>query len=208
MKKILSAYKLGARYLLSDDDIVSFYVFITLAFASCARFFSVYEHAISIPLTIVMVGYVANIMLFSWLKGNAEGTRLEKVFGICYIVVFAILFIIGSIINFRAHITIMTIVLATTFTAVAVREYIIAQFLQALMLFLPFLALVFAIAYTSLPIILKLIIPLVYTMCAPFIAYYEDTAAAQNIFKLAYEYTWDHEYEKHMRELNSKEQVV
>lgn len=208
MKKILSAYKLGAGYLLSDDDLVSFYVFFALCFSACAWLFSACELATAIPLSIVMIGYVVDVVLFSWLKGNAEGTRLEKVFGICYVVVFAILFISGCTISFREHIIIMSIILVMTLAAVAFREYIVVQFLQAIMLLLPFLVLVFSIAYTSLPIVLKFIIPLVYTMCAPFIAYYEDSSAAQNIFELAYEYTWSPKYEKTMRELDSKDIVV
>ncbi len=208
MKKICTAYKLGAGYLLSDENTISFYVFFAMIFSGCAYFFYSCEFATAIPLTIVMLGYVVNVILFSWLKGNMEGTRLEKVFGICYAVVFAILFVIGSIINFRAHIIIMTIILATTFIAAFFEEYIALDFLRGLMLVLPFFTLIFSIAYTSLPIVLKFIIPLVYTMCAPFIAYYEDNAAAQNIFELAFEYTWDAEYEKRMRELNSKDIVV
>ena len=210
MKKILSAWKYGYSYLFGDD-LVSFYSFFTMIFAGCAWLFSYQDLSVAIPLTIVMLGYIANTVLFSWLKGNTEGTRREKIFSICYIVVFALLFIIGSIINVIIHFVMMVIIILVTVTCVFNREYDFPAWSQGISLCVPII--LFAIYFAQipwLPVVLKICIPVIYAICSPLIAYYEDCAAAQNIFELAYVITWSKEYEERMKkfEKSMKKEIV
>lgn len=209
MKKIFAAWNYGCSYLFSDE-LVSFYVFFTMIFAGCSWLFAYQELSVAIPLTIVMLGYVANTMLFSWLKGNAEGTRREKIFSICYVTVFAILFTIGSVVNVIIHVIMMAIILLVTAVCIWIREYQLPVLFQSIALCTPIIALAICFAEIPwLPTVFKIIIPVIYAICSPLIAYYEDNAAAQNIFELAYEITWSKEYEERMKNIEkSKKDIV
>ena len=209
MKKIFTTWKCGLVYLFSDD-LVSFYVFFTMIFAGCAWLFSFCELSLAIRLSVIMLGYVANVTLMSWLKGNAEGTWLELVFGICYIAIFATLFVIGCIINVKIHCIMLAIILGVTAICVWIREIQLPVFFQSVALSTPII--VFAICLAKipwLPLVFKIIIPVIYMFCSPFIAYYEDSAVAQNIFELSYEYDviWSRKYKKQKKAIkNSNEE--
>lgn len=204
MKLIYEKWLTGWLYILGDD-IVSFGVFFTSIFMGCAWMYNYCELSTAVLLSIVMLGYVVNAIIFSWLKGNAEGTRLEVVFSFCYLAVFITLIVIGLIINWKIHLSMMAIVLLLTAISVWLSE---TQLPAAFVIWLFILSTVWIVKISGLPLFFKIIIPTVYLLLIPFIAYYEDCSAAQNIFELAYDNSWDPEYEKRMREQNSKDIVV
>ena len=208
MKRIYENWLVGWAYLFGDEH-VSFYVFFTSIFAGCAWLYSHCKLSVSIPLSIVMCCYIVNIMIFSWLKGNAEGTRLEVIFSICYAIIFLTLLIIGLIINWKIHLIMMAIILAITAIAIWLRDVGIFTFLQGVIFsgLITIMSLWFA-KIPTIPWVFHIIVPIVYLTLVPFIAYYEDSSGAQNIFELAFENTWDPEFEKRMRELDSKNIVV
>lgn len=177
--------------------------------AGCAWLFSFCELSVAIPLTIVLLGYIVNTVVFSWLKGMQEGTRLEVVFSICYTAVFAILLVIGCIINIKIHLIMMAIILVVTAICVWIRNWVASEFLQIFALTTPIVVFVYFLAYVPwLATIFKVIIPIIYILFVPFISYYEDCSAAQNIFELVYDNTWSPEYEKSMRELDNSDKDI
>jgi hypothetical protein len=55
----------------------------------------------------------------------------------------------------------------------------------------PYLVFVlFMIQISELPVIYKIILPILYGVVFPYISIYEDNAATNNIFELAYENDW------------------
>ena len=208
MKRIFTTYKYGIGYLLSDE-LVSFYAFFTMIFAGCSWLFANCNLSDALMLVVIMLGYVANTMLLSWFKGNTEGTRQEVACSICYTVIFVGLFIVGCIINVKIHIIMMAIILAVTAICIWIREYALPILFQSIALCAPIV--IFIICFTQIdgiPLFLKIMLPIVYAFCTPFIAYYEDCAAAQNIFELAYDNTWSPEFDERMRKLDNSDKDI
>lgn len=215
MKKLIEAWTYGLSYLLGDI-VISFYTFFTVAFAEVAYLWASQEEALAIPFTVIFLGYVLNVIVCAWFKGEWEGERKEVLFAIAYVVTFGILFVIGCFINFKMNIIMTVILLATTAVNIAIREWqscayfgkfrkdnelvyvlkmsfkkIIYTLSQALVLGGPFVA--FAVYLEQIPnlhVVLKVVIPIAYFLCIPLIAYYEDSSSARNIFELAYYITW------------------
>lgn len=105
----------------------------------------------------------------------------------------------------------MAIILGVTFLAFIVRKYLLGAFLQCVFGVAPIIILTYFIAkLPQIHMLVKNTMIIVYVFCVPFIADYEDSSAAQNIFELAYVNTWDYEFEKRMRKLQNsdKDKVV
>lgn len=216
----------GLSYLIADDHI-SFYTFFTVILAECSYLWGFHEISVAIPITVILLGYMLNVMVFARLKGNAEGTKLEKVFSILYVSVFVILFIIGCFFNWAISIITTAILLGVTALWIVIRNhqdtfyylpeglpkiaYLINKLFgnkifwilsQIVIIGGPFVVFVIFCAKISfLPIALKVIIPLLYLIFSPLIAYFEDDSAASNIFELAYDVTWSKEYEERYKKI-------
>lgn len=204
----------GLSYLIADDHI-SFYTFFTVILAECAYLWEYHEVSLAIPITVILLGYMLNVMVFARLKGNAEGTKLEKVFSILYVSVFVTLFVIGCFFNWAISVINTVILFGVTALWIVIRNhqdtfyylpegspkiaYLINKLFgdkifwilsQIVIIGGPFVVFVIFCAKISfMPIALKVIIPLLYLIFSPFIAYFEDDSAASNIFELAYDVT-------------------
>lgn len=205
MKNLFVNWKLGLSFLIEDTHI-SFYTFFTLIFAECSYLWVFHETSVALPITGILIGYILNLMLFAWLKGTTEGTILEKIFSILYVIIFVVLFVIGCVFNMDLCIICSGIVLGVTSLWIIIKNqqytfpHLCNKFLfilpQIIIIAVPFIA--FTICFAMIPFIpiaLKIIIPLLYLMLSPYIAYFEDVSAACNIFELAYDITWSKEQE-------------
>ena len=203
---------------LITDDLISFYAFFTVILAECSYLLAFYEFAVAIQITVILLGYMLNVIVFARLKGNAETITLAKVYSILYVTVFVTLFIIGCFFNWAINIITTTILLVVTALWIVIRDqqdsvfcyttlenkssinkinYLINKLFCNIIFYLlsqimvigaPFVVFVIFFSKISfLPIALKVIIPLLYLLFSPFIAYFEDYSAALNIFELAYE---------------------
>ena len=70
---------------------------------------------------------------------------------------------------------------------------------------------VFVIFFAKIPFIpteLKVIIPLVYLIFSPLIAFFEDEVASYNIFGLAYSFTLSREFEEYRKKIKKKKEKI
>ena len=193
-----------------------------------------YEFADAIPITIILLGYMLNVIVFARLKGNAEGTKLELVFSILYVTVFVTLFVIGCFFNLAISITTTAILFGVTALWIVIRNhqdtfyylpdglpkitYLINNLFgnkifwilsQIVIIGGPFIVFViFCTKIPFLPIVLKVIIPLLYLSLSPLIANYEDDSAALNVFELAYDITWSKEYEDYCKRIEKMKEDI
>lgn len=198
-KNYFNTWKEGFSYLLSDD-LISFYSFFTIIFAECI-YLKVFcsNSSVAIPLIIVLLSYIVNIIVSSWLIGNYEFTDKVKKYSIIYLIVFVLLFIIGCFINIKLNVIITIIPLAFTKLATIIRdfqdtEYIVLPDLitinlliisEIIVVVIPFFTLILSIVnIPMLPIWLKVTLILLYFVFMPFISYLEDVLASKNIFEL------------------------
>lgn len=223
----------GLRYLIVDKHI-SFYTFFTVILAECSYLWAFYEFAVAVPITVILLGYMLNVIVFARLKGNTEGTKLEKVFSILYVGVFVTLFVIGCFFNWALSIITTAIILGVTALWIVIRNYQtpfyylpedlpkIARLInevfsnkifwilsQIIIIGGPFIVLViFFFKIPFIPIVIKVIIPLLYLIFSPLIAHFEDDSAACNIFELAYDVTWSKEYEEYCKRFKKMEEEI
>ena len=212
MKNLIESWIDGLSYLITDD-LISFYTFFTVILAECSYLWGFHEVSVAIPITVILLGYMLNVIVFSFLKGCSEGTKLEKLFSILYVIVFVMLFIVGCIFNWCICIITTVILLAITALWIAIRniqdtfiylpkispklDYLISvvnKFLyvasQIIIIGGPFVVFtIFFAKLTFIPTLLKVIIPTLYLVLCPFIAYFEDDLATCNVFELAYDVT-------------------
>ena len=233
MKKLIENWNNGLHYLITDD-LISFYTFFTIILAECSYLLSFHEFADAIPITIILLGYMLNVIVFARLKGNAEGTKLELVFSILYVTVFVTLFVIGCFFNLAISITTTAILFGVTALWIVIRNnqdtfyylpdglpkitYLINNLFgnkifwilsQIVIIGGPFIVFViFCTKIPFLPIVLKVIIPLLYLSLSPLIANYEDDSAALNVFELAYAITWSKEYEEYCKRIEKMEEDI
>ena len=233
MKKLIENWNNGLHYLITDD-LISFYTFFTIILAECSYLLSFHEFADAIPITIILLGYMLNVIVFSRLKGNAEGTKLELVFSILYVTVFVTLFVIGCFFNLAISITTTAILFGVTALWIVIRNnqdtfyylpdglpkitYLINNLFgnkifwilsQIVIIGGPFIVFViFCTKIPFLPIVLKVIIPLLYLSLSPLIANYEDDSAALNVFELAYDITWSKEYEDYCKRIEKMKEDI
>lgn len=192
-----------------EDELISFYTYFTLIFAECAYLWTVCEKTLAIQFTVILLGYVLNVVLCAWLKGETEGTKLEVVISIYYIIAFAMLCVAACFINAKMAIAMTAIPLVYTALCIGITRFPLASIqryatmgitdelcknkilftcLRIVFVGAPLVA--FAICLAQIPtldVAWKIIIPIVYTFCIPLFALYEDCSAALNIFELAFE---------------------
>lgn len=233
MKNLIENWNNGLNYLITDD-LISFYTFFTIILAECSYLLSFHEFADAIPITIILLGYMLNVIVFARLKGNAEGTKLELVFSILYVTVFVTLFVIGCFFNLAISITTTAILFGVTALWIVIRNnqdtfyylpdglpkitYLINNLFgnkifwilsQIVIIGGPFIVFViFCTKIPFLPIVLKVIIPLLYLSLSPLIANYEDDSAALNVFELAYAITWSKEYEEYCKRIEKMKEDI
>lgn len=203
MKSLMQHWKEGLSYLFSDENLISFYTFFTVILAECVYLRSVYANSIVMPFVIIFLGYILNILVCAWLKGNWEGTRLEVVFTIIYCIVFIMLFIIGCFINMKVSIIMTAIPLMVTAIAIGIREKFCNILAQIVVVGIPIIAFAVSIfSFSTFQVAIKAIILVIYTLCVPFIPYIEDNTAALNIFELAFDVTWNKELEEYLKKFS------
>lgn len=233
MKNLIENWNNGLNYLITDD-LISFYTFFTIILAECSYLLSFHEFADAIPITIILLGYMLNVIVFARLKGNAEGTKLELVFSILYVTVFVTLFVIGCFFNLAISIITTAILFGVTALWIVIRNnqdtfyylpdglpkitYLINNLFgnkifwilsQIVIIGGPFIVFViFCTKIPFLPIVLKVIIPLLYLSLSPLIANYEDDSAALNVFELAYDITWSKEYEDYCKRIEKMKEDI
>lgn len=118
---------------------------------------------------------------------------------------FIILSIIGCIVNFKIMFIMIVIALGATLICIFIGSDLICK-LPILSLFTtiagPFIAFTICLSKVDvLPTVFKVIIPVIYLLCIPFIVVYEDESSASNIFELAYEISWSKEREEYEEKL-------
>lgn len=203
MKSLMQHWKEGLSYLFSDENLISFYTFFTVILAECVYLRSVYANSIVMPFVIIFLGYIVNILVCAWLKGNWEGTRLEVVFTIIYCIVFIMLFIIGCFINMKVSIIMTAIPLMATAIAIWIREKFCNILAQIVVVGIPIVAFAVSIfSFSTFQVAIKAIILVIYALCVPFIPYIEDNTAALNIFEMAFDVTWNKELEEYLKKFS------
>lgn len=227
MKKFFENWKgITVNYLI-EDDLISFYTFFTVIFAECAYLWAFQTTGVAIGFTFVLLAYIANVLVFAWLKGCFEGSNQELTIARLYIVGFVVIFIIGSVINFWLNLLLTAIAFGITFLWINIRTFQDTQLMgysgivgaisklfnntvfwvisQIIVLGAPFAIFAWMLALIQeIPIALKIIIPLAYFVIAPFMSVLEDEMVAQNIFEIAYDIWYDEEYDKMMKQHNIK----
>lgn len=212
MKGCIRIWKTGLEFLLFDD-LISFYAYFTTIFAEIAYLWA-FSSNIALSFTILLSLCIVNVCVCSYLKGEWEGTVIELVVAIVYLLVFLIISIIGVFINcwgsmilifFPAIISALWILFRSyqDSTPIGFKENsirvkifrllknkIIYVISHIIILGLPIIIFTVFLAMTNLPLVLKIIIPIVYMLISPLIAYMEDDFSACNIFEIAYDMTW------------------
>lgn len=219
MKKLFQTWKARFDYLIKEH-IISFYTFFTVIFAECAYLWAFHTKFISIGLTIVLLAYIANVLVFSWLKSFYECERKELIMARLYVVGFIVIFIVGCFINFWLAVILTLIPFVITYLWIGIREFqdddysdnwdgIIGALVrlfknkvfwiisQVFVIGLPYLAFtVMLVLIPNISLILKIIIAILYLIGAPFIAYAAcidfsgDELSYRDIFEIAYDISY------------------
>lgn len=231
MKRLIEVCFSGIAYMIGDD-LISFYAFFTTLLAECAYLWAFHSSSIAIPFTIILIGYIVNVIVMGWLKGMWEGERKEVVFSVLYVLIAVGLFAVGCVVDVKMNICLTLIALAVAGLSIAIREeqdtiwigmgytklHKIGYFInslfrnkvfwlisQIIVIGAPYVTfVVFFAMIPAVPIALKIIVPIVYFILMPFIAYIEDEIGANNIFQIAFDITWDKEMEDWRKTLNKK----
>ncbi len=197
MKKIINAWRLGVECLLFDD-LISYYVFFTVAFTQCCYLFSFKEYDVAYKLTWVLIGYVVLILGMAWFKYNTF--KLDRAVPILGSIIFIALSYVGCTISLKTFAFMLLILISSTIVSIELRDVqtcgvmifrkdkynkIIEYTLLFITVGIPFILFtVFLCMIPSLPIAYKIVVPIVYLSLAPFISYIEDSWACNNIFEL------------------------
>lgn len=192
MKGLLQKWKMGISYLCADD-LISFYVFFTIIFAECAYVRSSCPEDVANMFTIILLGYVGNVLLCSWGKGVCEIKEGQLAMSICYVMLTVGLFVLGCIIDVKMNIALFAVPVVVTAVCVLLRYFygsmsnkMLEDILQVATVIVPWM--VFMVTITLIPEIptaAQVLILAAHMICAPFMAYLEDNLACQNIFELA-----------------------
>lgn len=197
MENLIGMWRGGFSSLFSDDSI-SFYTFFTVIFAECFYLRSFYLTFIATAFNIILLGYVINVIMFAWIKRCISSPNKDEIVASLYSTIFALLFIIGCIINFWTCIAMTAIPLINTFLCNKVRyiqdecwfrkRFTFAYYLsQVIIVGVPIIAFVICALITpTIPIFLKVIIPIIYVFTIPFIVLIEDKIGRYNIFDIAF----------------------
>ena len=210
MKKILNKWNFGSFCLIQDDHI-SYYTFFTIILAECSYLWVFHKPEIAIPLTLIMLGYIANVIVTAWIKGIVEGSVFDTIMSAFYVFVFLFLLVLSFKYNIALSIIFNVILFAGTAIAKLIRGFqdsvhltdnkfilfidklfanktfwLISQIILIGIPFVTFTLLFVQITY--IPVILKIIVPFLYALILPFIAALEDDLCARDIFELIYEF--------------------
>ena len=209
MKTMLNTWRCGLSYLIFDD-LISFYTFFTVIFAECAYLFAFCNLNTAIKFGAILISYVAIALLTAWIKGWFEGYHVYKYVPAIYLLSFVTIFLMGWFIEPVLCFILTIIPLIITAIWIVIRSFQDTIYIgddkfrisinnifskksiwilsQIFVIGTPFIAFtIFFACITYIPIALKIIIPIVYLVIAPYIAYAEDTLAACNIFELFWE---------------------
>lgn len=193
MKSLLRKWSMGASYLFADD-LISFYAFFTIIFAECAYLHARYDDDIALAFTVILLGYVVDVVVCAWAKGLCEGKMGKLLVAICYVMIAIAMFVIGCLIDPKMNVILFAVPTVSTAVCIAIRYYgdsfsmpeAVRSLLQSATVGIPWLTFAITVALIPrLPIYGKVLITAAYAICAPFIAYFEDNTASQNIFELA-----------------------
>ncbi len=217
MKKIKNFYSY-ALGLFFQDDLISFYAFFTSIFTEIAYLWAFQSELISFnsAISISLLLYILNVILLGLLKGSFECTKFSNKVSIAYIAIFIGIFAISCYLNrekFIMH-TILTIIpIAFSGLSCAVRTFqntatvsysntistkiellfqtkIFLYLSEFIIIGIPYILLVvFFAIIPGIPLIIKILFPIVYLFVAPLFALIEDNIAAMSIFEIAFD--WD-----------------
>ncbi len=194
MKKIIETWKCGWVYLLTDD-LISYYTFFTIILAECCYLFAFHEKKTSLVLGAILIGFILTVLITARLKYSINYVH------IAYAIAFIALLIAGCFINYKLFLPLIIIPLIVTPLSMGLRsvqnsfvikppkfETIIRSFCLFATVIAPFILFtVFFAMIPSVPVMLKIIVPIVYLVLSPFIAYIEDDWATCNIFELFFD---------------------
>lgn len=222
MRTLIDTYLDSVSYLF-EDDLISFNSFFTVILAECAYLW-VFPHANALGLTIVLLAFILNVLVFGNLKGRFVYTRIEPLIAKLYIIFTCAIFVVGLIIGKLQFIPLVLIPFLFTYIAIVIRDYqdstlygdglgiwqktiekfihflpvwIISQFL---IVGVPLIVLaILVIKIPGLPMALKLIIAILYIVLSPLLSLLEDNLATENIFEMAFDILWNENVEKNYR---------
>lgn len=223
MKDLFDSWCRGWNFLI-NDELISWYAYFTIVLAEIAFLWG-FLPDIAMPFTILLGASILNIIVLGFLKGAREGAKEEIVFAILYAVFFVIIFIIGLFFNWIADIILFAIALIFTAMWINIRDFfaeigyrlskkkffkkvnrkMVMVIVEIFVIGLPLALFVCFTALSPLPIWIKIVLPLVYTLLIPVIVYMEDGFAACNIFELAYDITWSKEMDEWCKKIEEKE---
>lgn len=216
MKQVIESWEDGLRNLLAED-FISFYTFFTVLLAECAYLWAFCSKNEAISMTVFLAIYALNVIVSALLKGYWEGTRTEVVCSVFYVIAFLIFFTAGCFTNGKRNVIMTAIPLVTTFIWIGIRyfqeyggfkSFYTWLVSQIIVIGAPFIAFTVCLASISdVPIALKIVIPIVYLACAPWIAYFEDNSCSCSIFGIVWDITWNKELEELTEELEKNEKL-
>lgn len=209
------------------DDCVSFYAYFTSILAEIFILWSFFPE-IALPFSILLGICMANILVFSYLKGDWEGNRQELIFTIGYDLVALVVFGVGFFVtDWLTNVILFIIPIFVTLVCVVLRNFQVnvsaamhSEFLQKIIdsfadgvlyvisqliiLMLPIQIFIGVVCLTTFSTGIKIAIILGYLLLIPFLSYIEDTFGGQNMFRLAYEVTWSMEHEREMEDFRKR----
>ena len=197
------------------DDVISYYAFFITILAEISYLW-VYMTDIAKPLTFILLGFIANVLVIAFVKGHLIwGRKANIITSVVYVLVFLGLFIWETSFTSVKISAILTIIpFAVAFLWMKIRGFqntsfgpgfpkivyvlskvfgqgLTGRLSQVIIIGGPII--VFTVLFSKIPMIpiaLKIIVPIVYfCVVTPYIAFIEDDWATENIFELATE--WD-----------------
>lgn len=202
MKKLIYTWSCGWEYLLYDD-LFSYYAFFTAILAEIA-FLWAFLPNIAFPFTIFLTICILNVCFCACIASHVPRASC-----IIYSGTFLAVLIIGCFINVLA--SILLVILPFIFTIIGnflkmlqisipigfpdeslevkvfnlfEKKHWVYLLSQIFVTFGPFIIFTIFLALSPISILLKVIIPLIYLLIMPLIAYMEDSLATLSIFEL------------------------
>ena len=121
MKSLVECWLTGIEYLITDD-LISFYAFFTTILAEIAFIWaSAFENAFAF--SVILMLCILNVIVCSFYKGEYEGCKQERLVARIYVIIFAIMFLIGLFIKPLVAIILFAIPIAVTALWVGIRSF-------------------------------------------------------------------------------------
>ena len=205
MKKIFKPFVDGV-VLLWMEDMLSFYTFITIVLAECVWLYGFAPIKLANTLIIILLVSIINLVINACIIGEFEGTIIEKISSLTYIVIFGVLFVIACFIDvlIGGMVIIIPLIITAAFlelrkiqnTASLTNNNKIYKLLnnnnvctltQIIVLLGPILTLIISICLTPIFVLwLKIILVVLSVICAPLLVYIEDNTAAMDVFEIGF----------------------